>query len=164
MTNKDVQIIKLVYRQPNIRLDRQNYGSVPEEHFPELDVKRVTAPVETNMTGNRIVNISFLFDQMEKLFTHKQQCTMGKMKFFKENRNGFHSVFVFKCETCDRKINITYYPVEDSINFDFVWRISSIGAGYSQGEELFSVLNIPYITKKRYKKVNNTCYVLIAGN
>ncbi|KAK4874334.1 hypothetical protein RN001_013694 [Aquatica leii] len=37
------------------------FECVPEEHFPELDVERVTAPVETNMTGNRIVNISFSF-------------------------------------------------------------------------------------------------------
>ncbi|KAK5639970.1 hypothetical protein RI129_010781 [Pyrocoelia pectoralis] len=80
---------------------------------------------------------------------------MGKMNFFKEQRNGFRSQFIFKCDICERRICVTSHVPEDDINFAFVWGITSIGAGYSQGEELFSVLNVPFMTKRKYKKVES---------
>lgn len=48
---------------------------------------------------------------------------------------------------------------DNDINQSLVWGVSTIGAGYAQAEELLSVVNIPFMTKKTYKKVEEVVHL-----
>ncbi|KAF2895496.1 hypothetical protein ILUMI_10678, partial [Ignelater luminosus] len=128
---------------------------LPEENLPELEI--VTEPVaESNkelLSGNRIVDIDFFLQETKKLHLHDLRCTMGKMQFQKEIREGFTSVLYYYCDTCNKSITLGTRPQKANVNNAFVWGTTSIGIGYSQSDELFSVLNVPIMTprKRQYR-------------
>ncbi|KAK5639486.1 hypothetical protein RI129_011978 [Pyrocoelia pectoralis] len=121
------------------------------EELPELHVERSTV-FPSNLHGNRLVEIAYFVEQSRRLGIHDAKCTMGKMEFQHESRNGLLSYFTYFCQTCENEIKIKTHHGDD-VNENFVWGGSAIGLGYSQSEELLSVLNVPVMTKKTYKKL-----------
>ncbi|KAK4881993.1 hypothetical protein RN001_005312 [Aquatica leii] len=78
---------------------------------------------------------------------------MGKMKFKKERKRGVVSILYYYCDTCEKTITISSHPASNNLNQALVWGATSIGIGYSQTDELFSVMNIPSVRSKFYRKL-----------
>ncbi|KAF2889994.1 hypothetical protein ILUMI_16179, partial [Ignelater luminosus] len=79
---------------------------------------------------------------------------MGKIKFIKEHRRGVTSKLLFGCDTCCKILHVQTQPentVETS-NEALVWGSLNIGIGFSQLQELLSVLNTPTMAKKTYNR------------
>ncbi|KAK5649738.1 hypothetical protein RI129_000767 [Pyrocoelia pectoralis] len=108
------------------------------------------------LSGRRIVDIGYLLQQYHTILQHSQKCTMGRMDFKREVRSGISSKLYFQCNTCDKKeFIVTNSPLttnKRSLNEIAVWGSMSIGIGHSQCEELFAVLDIPFMAPKTFAK------------
>ncbi|KAF2898134.1 hypothetical protein ILUMI_08043, partial [Ignelater luminosus] len=132
----------------------QYYNSLPEEDLPDLELERETCGTPSVLDGNRIVDISYFIEEVKKIGIHDSTCTMGKMKFIKEHRRGVTSKLLFGCDTYCKTLHVQTQPentVETS-NEALVWGSLSIGIGFSQLQELLSVLNTPTMAKKTYNR------------
>lgn len=130
-----------------------NFYSLDEENLPDLCVEVENASsLKTPLTGNRVVDIGYFIEQVRKLYVHDSSCTMGKMVFDNEIRKGLVSNITFRCNVCNLQLQLKTQNCDNDINRSLVWGISSVGGGYSQADELFSLLNVPIMSKKTYKK------------
>lgn len=110
---------------------------------------------EVCFKGRRIVDIFYIFDQIQKC-THEGGfgCTFMDMVFDHEIHYGLRSQFQFTCKMCKIKINIeseknipeTYLPV----NLATISGSISIGIGYSQLEEMFASIDIPCMSSSTF--------------
>lgn len=91
---------------------------------------------------------------METLIAHDKTCIMGKMQFAKEIRVGLQLTFYFSCAACDKTISLLSHP-ETNVNTSLVWETTSIGIGYAQYEEFFGIMDMPRMSSKYYKKLEN---------
>lgn len=55
------------------------------------------------LEGWRIVEISFLFEQIQSIRHYKFDCFFLAMVFKSECRRGYVSIFTFKCKMCNCK-------------------------------------------------------------
>ncbi|KAF2887600.1 hypothetical protein ILUMI_18573 [Ignelater luminosus] len=108
----------------------QYYNSLPEEDLPDLELERETCGTPLVLDGNRIVDISYFIEEVKEIGIHDSTCTMGKMKFIKEHLRG----------------------VTSKLLFALVFGSLSIGIGFSQLQELLSVLNTSTMAKKTYNR------------
>ncbi|KAF5272889.1 hypothetical protein FQA39_LY07655 [Lamprigera yunnana] len=121
------------------------------KELSELHVER-SIVLPSNLHANRLVEIAYFVEQSRRLGIHDAKCTIGKMEFRHKTRNGLLSYFMYFCHIRENQIKIKTHH-GDGVNENFVWDGSVIGLGYSQSEELLSVLNFPVMTKKTYKKL-----------
>ncbi|KAF5303386.1 hypothetical protein FQA39_LY09977 [Lamprigera yunnana] len=128
-----------------------NLRCLPIEELSELHVER-SIVLPSNLHANRLVEIAYFVEQSRRLGIHDAKCTIGKMEFRHKTRNGLLSYFMYFCHIRENQIKIKTHH-GDGVNENFVWDGSVIGLGYSQSEELLSVLNFPVMTKKTYKKL-----------
>lgn len=124
--------------------------------MPELEIER-EAPNNgntgnTEISGNRIVNINFLLHQMKKISQHEVRCIEGGMRLTGETRKGLKSTYSYCCTFCNCTLQLSSHPVDSTINVDFVWGLSAIGTGFSQGEELCAILDLPFMRKSTYQQ------------
>ncbi|KAF5283453.1 hypothetical protein FQA39_LY13808 [Lamprigera yunnana] len=127
------------------------FNNLPIEELSELHVER-SIVLPSNLHANRLVEIAYFVEQSRRLGIHDAKCTIGKMEFRHKTRNGLLSYFMYFCHIRENQIKIKTHH-GDGVNENFVWDGSVIGLGYSQSEELLSVLNFPVMTKKTYKKL-----------
>lgn len=121
----------------------------------EKEVDKSYKHLDELLTGRRIVNLGHVLREYGKVLDHKNHCTMGKMEFIKESSQGFLTYLYFYCDNCEKTKIITSEPVGPSgndINKAGVWGALSIGIGHSQCEEFFSVLDVPFMTPKKFVK------------
>ncbi|XP_073961282.1 uncharacterized protein [Choristoneura fumiferana] len=59
--------------------------------------------VVRKMTGRRIFNVQYLFEQMKAVDHSPFNCSFKDMDFVKESRIGFQSTFFSKCKMCGKK-------------------------------------------------------------
>lgn len=96
------------------------------------------------MTGQRIVDIAFLLEQMKFINKHSETC--GEMVFRKETKMGFRSIFHFSCADCG-----VFHQAQSSqknndymnINLAATLGVTSTGSGYYHLEEMCAHMNIP---------------------
>lgn len=131
-----------------------------ESELPDLIVDKDTSllPITELISGNRCVDIAHVFKQMESIHSHKNECTMGRYTFQAEKRCGFYSTWRFVCETCNKVRDISSHNEEfaEDINDAVVWGAVSVGIGYSQVEEMFSIMDIPVMSSKKFQKHEST--------
>lgn len=95
------------------------------------------------------------------------------MEIVGEERHGLASIFIFKCKICNVTQRISSYEnnSEDvDINTGIVLGAVSSGTGYSQCNELFATINVPFmapttfITKERNlaSTIHNTALKVMA--
>lgn len=121
--------------------------SLPEEKLPPLEIMYEPNPFK--IEGRRIVDIGHLLKEInKKIINHSIKCARGRMYAVNEKRKGLNSEIIFFCNTC-KKYEIISMDNGD-INLDFTWGLSSVGAGYAQGEELLAVLNVPMMAKSTF--------------
>lgn len=123
------------------------------EYLP-LIVERVPYDdEEVNLSGRRVVDINHVLKQLQIISSHPNKCTMGKYKLKKEYLSGLFSKWTFWCDNCEKEFVVTSVPPnqEEEVNDALSWGAMSVGVGYSQIEEMFSVLDIPVMSHKKYK-------------
>lgn len=105
--------------------------------------------------GRRIVDINFFIEKIQALNNHSNfGCTFADMYLISEDKSGFKSGFKFKCKMCNIEQILWNEDISEkqNINTDVVTGIMSIGCGYSNMEELFSILNIPSMCNNTFIK------------
>lgn len=90
--------------------------------------------------------------QLEIVAMHPRYCTMGKYKLTREEISGLFCNWVYYCDNCEKDFIVTSDPLhqKDEINDALSWGAMSVGIGYSQVEELFSVLDLPIMSQRKY--------------
>jgi hypothetical protein len=111
------------------------------------------------LCGRRIVNISDFLEQIKKLDNHSPiDCNFQNMEFLREKRVGLKSGFVFKCSMCNIE-KIVWSEIEKStvmdVNTSAVSGTMATGGGHAQLEEVLSTMDIPTISNKTYKKIED---------
>lgn len=126
-----------------------------EEIFPPLECEpdKSYRSISDILDGRRIVNLGHVLKEYGKVVNHKYKCTMGRMDFVKETRKGLISYLHFYCDNCEKRYVITTdrpgKSLED-VNKAVVWGSLSVGIGHSQCEELFGVLDVPFMSTKKF--------------
>lgn len=107
--------------------------------------------------GRRLVDIAYLFQQISEISKHAPfDCTFSDMYLVKENRMGLKSHFIFKCRMCgvEKRINAIKdsNDITNNVNSAATLATISTGIGYSTANELFAVLNLPFMTPTTYEQ------------
>lgn len=123
-------------------------------NLQELIVEADTSKPESILKGRRIVDMQHVINEMLELGKHGKVCTMGSFKLVKELRVGLFTKFQFHCDNCDKYKTVTSEPIEQrhELNDAFVWGAVSVGIGFSQAEELISIMNTPTMGHKKFRK------------
>jgi hypothetical protein len=126
-----------------------------EENFPDLIVEKVkSTPLVAPLAGNLVVDIAHLSEQFAEKESHRDVCTFGKMEFIREEKNGLVSTLMHRCHQCKKELKITTQPQEkvECFNEAAVWGSLSIGVGHSQMEEVFSMLDLGFMSDRKYRR------------
>lgn len=127
-----------------------------EQDYPalEIEVDQSYKSIKHLLNGRRIVNLGHVLSEYEKICKHGDKCTMGKMTFVKETRFGLTSRLHFFCDNCEEATVLSTDPNngENEITKAVVWGNMSIGIGKYQCEELFAIMDIPFMTQKTYSQ------------
>lgn len=123
------------------------------DYLPPLLVEKCHDVEDYSIIGRRIVDISHVLMQLEKLASHPNVCTMGRYKFEREVVSGLYSKWEYYCDNCEKRFVVTSEPEEskEAPNNALVWGALSVGLGYAQVEELFSVMDIPVMGRPKFK-------------
>ncbi|KAI4454827.1 exonuclease phage-type/recb c-terminal domain-containing protein [Holotrichia oblita] len=124
----------------------------PLEIEPDLSYKTISDVLR----GRRIVNLAHVLKEYENIILHRTKCSMGRMDIVKETRRGIISLLHFHCMNCEKSYVISTDPSwkdNDSSNTSIVWGSLSVGLGHSQCEEIFGILDIPFMATKTYAKI-----------
>lgn len=110
-----------------------------------------------SLCGRRIVDIQFLFKEIQKVSQHGPfDCNFSNMEFESEIRNGLRSGFKFKCKMCGC-VEIVWSEDRDSkdkmdVNTGAVAGIMTIGSGFSGLQELLGAMDISCMSNPTYNR------------
>lgn len=113
------------------------------------------------ISGNRIVNIQYLFNQLKSINHTGFNCSFFDLNLISEKQMGLRSVFTFQCNVCKLKNKIYTEDPKTNVNINKL-AISAIvvtGGGYSQLEEIYAVMNMPTMSNKTYLRYHNSVSV-----
>lgn len=134
-------------------MTKNSFVDDPEEFLPPLEYEiDPDYKLLGNFMGRRIVDLAHVLKEYQTVVTHPIKCTMGRMKFIKETRVGLVSNLHFHCDNCNKTFIVSTEPPGKSVNNAVVWGSLSTGIGHNQCEELFAVLNIPFMTSKTFSR------------
>lgn len=111
---------------------------------------------EMEIEGRRLVDFNFVLDQLREISEHSDECLFTEAKLESEIRNGLNTKLIFRCSNCGKNF-VVGMTASDTlcINSTAVLATNMIGIGYSQLEQLASVLNVPVMCAENYKKFND---------
>lgn len=108
------------------------------------------------LSGRRIVNIADFVEQIKDLDRHSPlfKCSFSNMEIISENRVGLKSALIFKCKMCNFKSTVWTEKEKNvmDVNTAAVSGTITTGGGHAQVEEFLSVLDIPPMSQKTFKK------------
>lgn len=105
------------------------------------------------MSGFRVIDIDwFLKTTLTVQTRHNQICTGGRLLFTKEVKQGLKSTFILRCNACEKLVSLfSEDPNKKSIaNKAAVWGTLATGSTYTHSAELFSVLDIPFLSPNTF--------------
>lgn len=116
---------------------------------------------ELEIEGRRIVDLFAFVEQLRVISLHNEgNCSFSQLQIQKEIRIGFHSKIIFNCKGCNA--NFRVYTNDDEkttntidINSAAVLGTNMIGIGYSQLEQLSSIIDVPPMCNDKFKKLND---------
>lgn len=116
----------------------------------ELEVEHIP-PEKSPIDGNRIVDINLVFNRLITLSErHARSCSFGNLSITKEVIKGLESCIYLKCNLCDRTYQCHTFDKSFDINKACVYGTLATGSTHGHTEELFSVMNIPTLSKKTF--------------
>lgn len=132
-----------------------------EEEDEQFETDSDVDEEELEIDGRRIVDMYQFIDQLRRISLHNDgNCPFSQLRIQKEIRIGFHSKIVFNCKDCNKTFRV--YTNDDEkttdtidINSAAVLGANMVGIGYSQLEQLSSILDVPPMCNDKYKKLND---------
>lgn len=108
------------------------------------------------LQGRRLVDIGYVFKQINKISKHSPfDCSFGDMYPTSECRMGLQTKITFFCRMCnmEKSLNLIDDNCEGGMNINNALALSAIstGTGYSTLNEIFSVLNVPFMSSNTYE-------------
>lgn len=108
-------------------------------------------------TGCCIVDISFIWSELHKIFNNHARgidCQFKYWKLVNYRRRGLLTQFFFKCEMCHYKASIWSEPIDKKpdINTAIVAGSVATGIGFSKLKQLFASMDIAFMSEKTYIK------------
>ncbi|XP_067205374.1 uncharacterized protein [Linepithema humile] len=138
----------------------QNVDLCEDDSFV-IDDKGVSdayAIKESMPEGRRIVDISFMWNEIHRVFDNHArgiECQFKDWKLINSRRRGLLTQLFFKCQMCNYEANIWSEPTEPEkldINKAAVASTITVGNGYAQLEEFCAGINISCMSEKTYIK------------
>ncbi|KAK4885602.1 hypothetical protein RN001_001873 [Aquatica leii] len=131
--------------------------------YCELDV---STEILFLVTGRRIVNISYFFEQLISIRHEGFDCSFYDLNIISEKFEGLQSVFSFKCSVCNKIETIRNDITENKMNTNLgvVAGAIATGVGYSQVSELFASMDVPNMSNKTYSKYHSKISLAITKN
>ena len=124
--------------------------------------------ISDSMGGRRIVEVQSFIEQIlsfphHGLFSCSSGSSGNTVRILKEVRKGFISEFVLICDLCKVEHKVYSDKTDGKLNTNgaAVLGAISIGCGFSQLNEFVSAMNIPEISYKRYKDVEDNLQEII---
>lgn len=143
-----ILILSICYRQAEINAT----GPLQEDCLIEKD----TEIDKFEIAGRRIVDISYFIQELQNLNNHSPfGCTLADMIIKSENKQGLISGIQMNCKMCKfSKVIWSECPKSSKMNSNTaaVTAITSIGGGFTNMEEFFSILDIPSMSKNKFLK------------
>lgn len=140
----------LIFDDANNLVDLFQY----EKSVPELE--------SFQFQGKRIVDLPYFFEQVQAAAEHSKgfDCGIKYLIPINEHQNGLCSKLFFKCTMCNTKIKLeTSQNGKKVQSFDINQALaigaSSIGCGFSQMEQLFSTLDVPFMSHVKYQNTED---------
>lgn len=117
------------------------------------EVFRVENSDINEICGHRIVDIDILISVFAVLCC--PVCFNEKLSLIEDSQFGLCSNFLLKCNKCSftkgfassKKVNN-----ENEINILVVYALRLIGKGYTAGKKLFSMLDMPFISRATFRR------------
>ncbi|KMQ89270.1 hypothetical protein RF55_11115 [Lasius niger] len=118
-----------------------------------LDPNRIQ---ECMLEGRRIVDISFMWNEIHRVFDNHMkgiECQFKDWKLVGSRKHGLLAKLFFKCQMCNHEARIWSEPIEPKkldVNKAAVLTTVTAGIGYAQLEEICAGLNIPCMSERTY--------------
>ncbi|XP_064475458.1 uncharacterized protein LOC135389325 [Ornithodoros turicata] len=150
-----------IAQDPQTSHPESAFCSAGEEDLPDLPVE-VNPPVqheEDRILGRRLISPAHFIKSFREMAEYVCPEIFGEQfTFQKERKVGLWSEFTYKCSGCGQVKKITTDPVLEptslvaeekmmGVNDAAVWAFITIGSGFSNFEESFSVLGVPKMSK-----------------
>lgn len=103
------------------------------------------------LSGNRIVDLPHVIQWAFKLEKHRANCESSSIIFIQEIKDGFNSIFNFKCSMCSKEFRYSNEKVE-KINKAFVWGTLTSGSYYTQAAHITNLMDIPTMSANKFRK------------
>ncbi|KAL4104493.1 hypothetical protein QTP88_019789 [Uroleucon formosanum] len=114
-----------------------------------------------SLEGRRIIDVRYVFETIQSIKHLRFDCTFRDLKFSKETRSGFFSLFYFVCKICGaQEIVKSENPNSQivNVNMAMVSSIVNIGKEYSQLEEFSTRMNMFNMSNKLYQDFHNNIF------
>lgn len=148
--------------EENVNTSEPGCSSWEQKGESNIELVQDNPPVDIShlnkITGRRIVDINYLFNQISEIGYHEPfHCSIADMEIDGEQRIGINSKIFLKCKMCNiTKTILTDRPeVEKEIldvNKSVVLATLSTGNGYSQMSEIMATLNIPCMAQNTFSR------------
>ena len=112
--------------------------------------------VEANIEGRRVVDISFVWNEIHRTFLDLARlsgCHFRSWKLTNSRRRGFLTQLFFHCEVCHHNDSIWSEPIDAAnmdVNSGATVGTLTTGISFSQLEELCAAMNVPCMSEKTY--------------
>ncbi|XP_041988658.1 uncharacterized protein LOC121740029 [Aricia agestis] len=123
----------------------------PTVNSHELTVEYVSPDNLTGLSGNRIVDLVHVLQWAFRLERHRSQCKGSSILFINELKDGFNSIFIFKCSSCLKEFRNSNEIVAKH-NKAFVWGTLTAGSYYSQSAHITNLMDIPTMSPNKFRK------------
>ncbi|XP_063385048.1 uncharacterized protein LOC134671192 [Cydia fagiglandana] len=123
----------------------------------ELTIEKSVDNNLIGLTGNRIVDIQHILHWAFALGKHTKTCANSTIEFVRELRNGFNSIFIFKCSMCDKEFRESNENSDhEKLNTGFVWGTVTGAGYYTQASHLTNVMDIPTMGPSKFRKIEKS--------
>lgn len=107
------------------------------------------------------MEFKIFFSIFKGIFFHSIKC---RPLFFKEEKNGLWLKLIYKCSICNVLITIDNsdnFKENKKINYQAVLGVLSTGLGYKALSEIYGLLDIKFMKRDLFKKIENDLHTYI---
>ncbi|XP_062565825.1 uncharacterized protein LOC134228068 [Armigeres subalbatus] len=136
-------------RKASKRVFRKRYQAIDADAY-----SKVTIPHEKRIHGRRVVDIDYFIKWITLAqATHSQTC-VGVLCPFQENFKSMVSSIYLECNVCGEMVKgSSEQPTsKNRLRRNMSWAILCSGGTYTQAKELFSFLNMPFMSRDAFAK------------
>ncbi|XP_076279179.1 uncharacterized protein LOC143208585 [Lasioglossum baleicum] len=145
--------------------DMQTVTAADEEEYYVVERGTTTTSQAESCPSDRysISHLAYVGEQMLKVANHSViTCSSTSIRIERTKTSGLRTTMHLRCQMCNETFEVHSLPADTrekssvDIELSAVVAAMTAGGGYSQMEGLFSAINVPCMTKKKYRKCHDT--------